>query len=145
MLAGQSPSCPSRVSEISALRSAGSMAAAARGSCSSRRSWPRRCAPRRRRRPGLLHEGARGLAGHGAGDRPASFAGYEIVSWEPVRGAVGEHEELAPLPLPLPLPGASHSACAFGSVNALAVDPGTGTLTGAADPRREAAVEVAGG
>ncbi|WP_413451136.1 hypothetical protein AA0Y32_00415 [Georgenia phoenicis] len=63
------------------------------------------------------------------------------MSWEPVRGAVGEHEELAPLPLP----GASHSACAFGSVNALAVDPGTGTLTGAADPRREAAVEVAGG
>ncbi|PYG00855.1 gamma-glutamyltransferase 1 Threonine peptidase. MEROPS family T03 [Georgenia satyanarayanai] len=37
------------------------------------------------------------------------------------------------------------SAYAFGSVNALVVDPETGALTGAADPRREAAVEVAGG
>jgi gamma-glutamyltranspeptidase/glutathione hydrolase len=37
------------------------------------------------------------------------------------------------------------SAYAFGSVNALAVDPETGALTGAVDPRREADVAVAGG
>ncbi len=48
---------------------------------------------------GALAEGLTGVAGIDAG----SLAGYEVVAGEPVRGAVGDHEVLAPLP---PLPGA---------------------------------------
>src|SRR5690625_594901 len=48
---------------------------------------------------GGLADGLTAVPGIDAG----SLAGYEVVSGEPVRGQVGEHEVLAPMP---PLPGA---------------------------------------
>jgi len=48
---------------------------------------------------GSLAESLSGVAGIDGG----SLAGYEVVTGEPVRGVVGEHEVLTPMP---PLPGA---------------------------------------